>query len=133
MFVRYIFVWKKAPFIRLLLPMAMGIILQWQFRLAVQILWILYVLSFLLLFLSFLLSYFNLFKLAIINGIAVIIIFFTLGGLFVYYKDIRHNPAWYGDQYKTGDLVVATLQEPPVEKSNSYKALATVTALKEPG
>lgn len=64
---------------------------------------------------------------------AVIIIFFTLGSLFLYYKDIRHNPAWYGDQYKTGDLVVVTLQEPPVEKSNSYKALATVTALKEPG
>jgi len=131
MFGSYITIWKNAPFIRFLLPLMMGIILQWHFRLAVQHLWIVFVLSLFLLCPSFLLPSSYRYKFSIMNGVAVIIMFFTLGSLFVYYKDIRHDHAWYGNYYKTGDLVLVTFLEPPVEKANSYKALATVTALKE--
>ncbi len=128
-----VFIWKKAPFVRFLLPLIAGIILQWHLQLIVQILWFALILSALLLLLSFSLSYFSSYKLAIINGIAVTIIFLALGSLLAWYQDIRHNSEWYGNHYNTGDLVIGTLQEPPVEKTNSYKVLATITILGENG
>lgn len=49
----------------------------------------------------------------------------------MYVKDIRHNPQWMGNYYKTGQTVLLTIDEPLVEKANSYKALGTVTAIKQ--
>lgn len=56
-------------------------------------------------------------------------IILALGSLMTWYNDIRHDINWYGRHYRTGEVVVATLQEPPVAKLNSYKTLVTVTAL----
>jgi competence protein ComEC len=125
----YIPIWKKLPFIRFLLPLMTGIIFQWHLQTPVKSLWVAFVLSVLLLLLSFLFSVYYHYKLAIINGTAITIIFIALGCLLTWYKDIRHNPAWYGKHYEQGPLLIATLQEPLVEKANSYKALATVTAV----
>src|SRR6266487_741916 len=127
----YLPVWKKAPFIRLLPPLIIGIILQWHFQLPVQIAWAAFVLSGFLWIPSFLFSHFGRYKFAFINGIGITIIFLALGSLLTWYKDIRHNPAWYGNHYKRGDLVIATLKEPAIEKTNSFKALATITTLRE--
>src|SRR6266487_6627147 len=127
----YLPVWKKAPFIRLLPPLIIGIILQWHFQLPVQIAWAALVLSGFLWIPSFLFSHFGRYKFAFINGIGITIIFLALGSLLTWYKDIRHNPAWYGNHYKRGDLVIATLKEPLAEKINSYKALAAVVALQK--
>src|SRR5260370_22779089 len=124
-----VFIWKKAPFVRFLLPLMAGIILQWYLQFSVQIPWYVFGFSVLLLFLSLLLlSGFRRYKLSIINGIAVTIIFLALGSLLAWYKDIRHDPRWYGNLYKPGDPVMVTIQAPLVEKINSYKALGTVTA-----
>src|SRR6266498_4373788 len=125
----YIPIWKKIPFLRFLLPLIIGIMVQWYLQMPVQILWLSFGLSVLLLPISFLFSNYHRYKLGIANGIAITIIFITLGTLLVWYKDIRHNPAWYGHHYKKGLLIKAILQEPPVEKTNSYKVLATVTAV----
>src|SRR6266550_7441914 len=128
-----VFIWKKAPFIRFLLPLIAGIILQWYLQLPVQILWFASGASVLLLLLLFLLPGFSRYKLSIINGIAVTVVFLALGGLLVWYKDIRHDPRWYGNSYKPGDLVMVTIQAPLVEKTNSYKTTGTVRALKNSG
>jgi competence protein ComEC len=125
----YIPIWKKLPFLRFLLPLITGILLQWYIQMPVKFLWVALVLSGLLLLISFLFSVYHRYKLAIINGIAITIIFTALGCLLAWYKDIRHDPAWYGKYYKPGFLLLATLQESPVEKINSYKALATITAV----
>ncbi|HEY2727920.1 MAG TPA: ComEC/Rec2 family competence protein, partial [Parafilimonas sp.] len=42
---------------------------------------------------------------------------------------IHNNTGWYGNIYKPGDKVLITLQEPLVEKANSYKALAKISAV----
>src|ERR1700730_18001503 len=129
MLVGYVPIWKKLPFLRFLLPLIAGIIMQWYLQTPVKSLWIVFVLFLLLLLISFLFSIYNHYKLSIINGIAITIIFTALGCLLAWYKDIRHNPAWYGKYYKQGFLLIATLQESSVEKTNSYKALATITAV----
>jgi competence protein ComEC len=57
-----------------------------------------------------------------------LLLLFT-GAILVWLKDVRHNKAWAGTAYKKGDYVIATLQEPLVEKPNSYKAIARFTAI----
>jgi competence protein ComEC len=122
-------VWKKAPFIRFLIPLITGIILQWNFQWQSKIFWGVFTFSIILLSISFLLTSYRRYKLAVINGASIFILFLSLGGLLVWYTDIRHNSSAYGNHYKDGDEVVAILQEPIVEKANSYRALATVGAI----
>jgi competence protein ComEC len=129
MFIGYIPAWKKAPFIRILVPLMLGITLQWYSNATVQIAWYGFGLSLLLLILFFLLSNYRRYKLAGINGALISIIFLALGSMLAWYKNIRHNPDWYGHRYQANQAVVATLQEPLVEKPNSYKSLAAVTAV----
>ena len=122
-------IWKKAPFIRFLIPLIAGIILQWNFQCPLEILWGVFSLSIIFLAISFLLTSYRRYKLAVINGVGIVIIFLSLGGLLVWYQNIRHNPGSYGNRYKNGDNVIAILKEPLVEKANSYKAVATIAAI----
>jgi competence protein ComEC len=122
-------VWKKAPFIRFLLPLITGIILQRNLQWQSKIFWAVFTFSIILLSISFLLTSYRRYKLAVINGASIFILFLSLGGLLGWYTDIRHNSNSYGNHYKDGDEVIAILQEPIVEKANSYKALATVRAI----
>jgi len=124
-------VWKKAPFIRFLVPFTAGIILQWNFQSPINILWGVFISSAVLLCISFLLTSYRRYRSAALNGGLIIAIFLSLGSLLVWYKDIRHNVEAFGSEFKNGDNVIAVLQEPLVEKPNSYKALATVTAVGE--
>lgn len=129
MFTAYIPAWRRAPFIRLVLPLILGIIVQWYLQPPVQIAWAVFAISTFVLALSFLFSHYSRYRLSVAYGVAVSIIVLAVGSLVTWYKDIRHNINWYGRHYRTGELVVATLHEQPVAKLNSYKTLATVTAL----
>ena len=122
-------VWKKAPLIRFLVPLIMGIILQWNLQWPSEILWSAFGFSIVLLSISFSLTSYRRYKLAAISGIAIVILFLSLGSLLVWYKDVRHDPLSYGNYCKSGDPVIAILEEPLVEKANSYKAIATITAI----
>jgi competence protein ComEC len=121
--------WKKAPFIRLLVPLTMGIMLQWNFQWPLEILWCAFGFSIVLLSISFSLTSYRRYRLAAISGVAIVILFLSLGSLLAWYKDVRHDPVSYGNYCKSGNPVIAILQEPLVEKANSYKAIATITAI----
>src|SRR5690349_21680410 len=122
-------VWKKAPFIRALIPLIAGIILQWNFQWPLTILSGVFISSLILPGVSFLLTSYRRYKLAVLTGGAIAGIFLSLGSLLVWYKDVRHHAVAYVNLYKNGDRVIAILQEPPVEKANSYKALARIAAV----
>lgn len=64
-----------------------------------------------------------------INGIAVSVIFISLGGLLSWYKNIQHDDNWFGRNYSGKDVLVVTLLEDPVEKTKSVKANASVDYL----
>jgi len=55
-------IWKKAPFLRLLIPLVIGIILQWQYQLTVKISWYVLTISIIFLLAFFLLRGFIKFK-----------------------------------------------------------------------
>jgi len=124
-------IWKKAPFLRLLVPFIFGIILQWQFQFPVRFGWYVFSISLLLFLFSFLLPQFTRFKWSALSGVAIAFTFLSLGSLITWYKDVRHDATWFGKNYKYKDPVVVRLTEAPVEKINSYKAIATVIAVND--
>jgi competence protein ComEC len=124
-------VWKNAPFIRLLIPLVIGIILQWQFQFPIGVSWYVFSISIILLFTDFLLPRFTKFKWNALSGIAIGFIFLSLGSLLTWYKDIRHNPSWFGNYYSENNFISARLTESPVEKTNSYKTAAIITSVND--
>src|SRR6188768_1570053 len=121
-----IHVWKKAPFIRFLLPLIAGIILQWNLQIPPGVLWILLCISSITTITFFFIPFFERYKLSALSGIAVIILFIALGGLLSWYKNIQHDENWFGKRYKNENALIVTLIENPVEKTRSYKANASV-------
>lgn len=118
--------WKKAPFLRLLLFMMAGIIMQWQLQ-PVTFVWLLVVAASLItLFLSHSLSLFKKYRFSFVNGISVSFIFMSLGGLLAAEKDIRNDDNWLGYSYNAGDALLISIDEQPVQKTKSVKANATV-------
>src|SRR6186713_2491071 len=121
-----IHVWKKAPFIRFLLPLIAGIVLQWNLQIQSGILWITLAISAIATITFFLIPFFERYKLSALSWIAVIILFIALGGLLSWYKNIQHDKNWFGKKYKSENALIVTLVENPVEKTRSYKANASV-------
>jgi competence protein ComEC len=121
-----IHIWLKAPFIRLLLPLMAGIVLQWHLPISPVILWAILAASTLVLVSVFYFSFFERYKLALINGLAISVCFICLGGLLTCYQNIQHDEKWFGNSYTVDNALVITLQENPVEKTKSYKANASV-------
>src|SRR6187399_339317 len=121
-----IHVWKKAPFIRFLLPLIAGIVLQWNLQIPPGILWIVLIISSITTITFFLIPFFERYKLSALSGLAVTLLFIALGGLLSWYKNITHDKNWFGKKYKYENALIVTLIEIPVEKTKSYKANASV-------
>jgi len=121
-----IHIWKKAPFIRFLLPLIAGIILQGHLKISPGVLCILLCISSITTITFFLIPFFERYKLSALSGVAVIILFIALGGLLSWYKNIQHDKNWFGKNYKNENPLIVTLIENPVEKTRSHKANASV-------
>jgi len=126
-----IHVWKKAPFIRFLLPLIAGIVLQWNLQIPPGILWIVLVISSITTITFFLIPFFERYKLSALSGLAVTLLFIAVGGLLSWYKNIQHDKNWFGKKYKYENALIVTLIENPVEKTKSYKANASVNYILE--
>lgn len=122
-------IWKKAPSIRLLIPFTIGILMQWYLQVPVLFA-IMAVSCFTIAF--FLFSFLPIaekFKLNFLQGLLLQLILIAFGMLITWNKDIRHNSKWYGNYYKEGDFIIATIKEPLVEKTKSFKADAYIEQL----
>jgi competence protein ComEC len=124
-----VYFWKQVPFIRLLLPFIAGIILQWYLQFSFQLLQVAGVICIVLSLLFFFLPVAKKFSLRGVQGIFIQGLMFVIGGLITYDKDIRHDDSWVGHHYKDSSAVLVTLQEPLVEKTKSFKALASIDAV----
>ena len=124
---------KRAPFIRLLLPLMAGIILQWQLQLTVIWLVALLITSVIFTITLFALPLFKKFQLGWLTGISFCISFAAFGGLLAWMQDIRNNENWLGKYYQPKQTLIVTLQEDPIQKNKSYKALASARWLHDDG
>src|ERR1035437_4943872 len=119
-------VWKKAPFLRLLIPVIIGILLQWY----IQFDWeqiLLAAVCFAIAFTAFqLLPLVLRFKFQTLKGFLINLLLIVLGLFITYQKDIRYWENWFGNIYHDSDYIIATINEPLLEKNKSYKAEAVV-------
>jgi competence protein ComEC len=124
-----IYIWKKAPFLRLLLPLIAGIILEYYLQCEIRVIVILFIS---LLFTYSIFSALPLgyrFKFQSLQGIVITLFIINAGLFLTWQKDIRNHSNWYGNYYDSTSYIIATVSEPPVEKSKSFKAVAAVTAI----
>ncbi len=115
-------VWKNAPFIRLLIPLIAGILMQWYFTVSLPVIQA-SVVSFAVAFLLFyLLPESVKFRLRGLHGVIINLLFVSAGLWLSWQKDIRHDVAWYGNYYSDGSYLVIRIDEPLTEKAKSFKA-----------
>lgn len=120
------FFWKKNPFLKFLLPLATGIILQQYIQWPLKCWLAGFLVSVFLGFLPFLLPLFTRFRSPLLSGLGLSLVMITAGGLLTWQKDIRNHGHWFGRYYQPDDRVVVTLDEPPAEKNKSLKATASM-------
>lgn len=124
-----IYIWKTAPFLRLLIPLIAGILIQYYFILPLtNIIISVSTLIVLMIIFKFLPLIYR-FRFAGVQGIFIALLILYLGMLLTRQKDIRNGSAWYGNYYDSSCYILATLSEPPAEKAKSYKVLATVESI----
>ncbi len=126
-------IWKTAPFIRLLLPLIAGIMLQWYFQFPLPAI-VAALISFSIAFILFLLlPVASRFKLQALQGFIIQLLIVSLGLLLTWQKDIRHTSNWYGNYYQDGSYLVVRIEEPLVEKNKSFKAEGYIETIIENG
>ena len=131
MLIPAIYFWKKAPFIRLLASFMTGIVIQWNWQIAVSVWWSIFGCCIIASVSFFYIALSSRYKLGVLNGLSLLISFVSIGGLLAWHNDIRHSKSWVGSHYKEKDCLVVTLDEMLVEKSKSFKANASIAYLME--
>ncbi len=125
--------WKKAPFVKIVLAFAAGILGQWYVHPPVSF-WIISGIAAAMLLAIFSLVYIpSRYRFRQIPGLLAMLALLSAGALVAWKKDIRNNHRWLGHRYEKDDAVVVVLEEPPVEKTKSYKADARVIAIVQEG
>ena len=125
------FAWKKAPFIRIVIPFIAGIICAWYLPLPPVIGWTALVVSLFTLSIISVASLSQQFRYRHYSGLCLHTLLFATGLLLLYYKNSSHQPGWINKHYIKGSTILATLDEPLSEKKNSYKAIATARIIKK--
>lgn len=123
------YIWKEAPFLRLIVPLITGILLQWNLSISSAIAW----LTLSIALIAFILFSFAkigfLFKWNKLNGFYINLILVAAGMLLSYYKNTAHQQNWISNYYQPGQAMQLTLEEPLSEKAKSYKSVASVSLL----
>ena len=114
--------WKKAPFIRILLPFLTGILAQYYFETPYYI-----ILSFVgittslyFIFSAIPLAYRYSFQW--VQGVLISFIIFFAGMMTVWQKDVRNDLNWFGHLYNDSSSLIIKVNEPLIEKDKSFKA-----------
>lgn len=103
-----------------------GILAQWHIQPGAKLWWIFLLTGAFIIACFFFSPIFSRFKFSIFSGIATFIIFASTGALLTLQKDIRNDKLWFGNYYTENDVLVGSLNEPPVEKTKSFKANAII-------
>ena len=109
-------IWKKAPFIRLLLPLVVGILLQWYLKIPVAAV-IVGAISFSIAYLLFFLFPTAIqFKLQSLQAVILNLLIVSVGLCITWQKDVQHSNHWFGQYYQDSDYLLVRINEPLIEK-----------------
>ena len=122
-------IWKLAPFVRLLLPFCVGILIQWYIGIGLYL-----IVTLLLIVLVFVIGFTfisikNKYRLQTLEAILFFIAMIVLGLFLTHKNDESKNTNWYGKANKPNDFILVRIDEPVIEKNKSYKANAYVEGI----
>jgi competence protein ComEC len=117
--------WKSIPALRLLIPGAAGIWLQWEFQFPYLYPLLLLATCVLLFFASSLRPAYWKYKWGFLFGLLMNLIFLSVGALACHTADIRQHPHWLGRLPSQGAVLVR-IAESPLPREKSWKCLASV-------
>jgi competence protein ComEC len=118
--------WKIAPFLRLLIPLIVGIICQQFFNFSfLPIICLATIISFTYLLFTALPLRIK-FKYLWLRGIFISLIIFSLSLLITWQKNIQNNNEWFGKYYSDSSYLVLKIEEPLTSKEKSFKTIASV-------
>ncbi len=126
-------IWKKAPFIRLLLPLIAGIILQWYLQISLQVVVTALIFCTIAFLLFLLLPIALRFKTQALQGLIIQLFIIALGAWLTWQQNVQHHHKWYGNYYKDSSYLVVRIDEPLVEKNKSFKADGYVETVVQDG
>ncbi|MCW3105598.1 MAG: ComEC/Rec2 family competence protein [Segetibacter sp.] len=124
-----LYIWKQMPFIRLIIPLIAGILIQFVSPFHPAALIIFASLIALISFVFYLLPFSAKYTFRWIPGVAINLSLIIVGALLIYNQDIRHKANWIGNYQDYSIAVLVTLQEPLIEKAKTFKAEASVDAV----
>ncbi|MFI5124416.1 MAG: ComEC/Rec2 family competence protein [Chitinophagales bacterium] len=120
-------IWKEAPFFRLLIPLAAGILLQYFLPITKSFNGLILICSALVLIFSLFLPLNASFGWSWMMGLAIQLAFLSLGRLLMISR--QDVPVSFGNIPPGNGLLIAKLENEPVKKSGSFKSLASIQGL----
>lgn len=126
-------IWQTAPFVRLLIPLVLGILTAFYFTIPAKLIEAAALPAlFLLLFFSVaVLS--EKFKWRYLGGVGIHILLAVFGAVITNHQNLENNADWLGYQYQNNDTVLFEIEEPLVKKQRSWKALSKAVAVYKNG
>src|SRR5262245_52571186 len=126
-------IWKKMPFVKLLLPLMAGIAIQWYLQVS-MLFWLCVLTGSVIGYISFFfLPLFKRYKFASLSGLTIAFTVASIGATLVSVNDIRTDNGWFVKLSSNNSAFVVTLTENPVEKAKSFKANAVVDYVEDNG
>ena len=110
-------IWKKVPFLRLLIPFAAGLVIQWYLQFSLFLWQFTFAISFISFLSFFFFPFFSRYKFSSWNGLSASVIFIAAGALLTRHADIRNHTNWFGHFYERENSIIVTLDEIPVKKA----------------
>lgn len=122
-------VWKTSPFLRLLLPLVAGIVIEKYLPLESVFLLPVFFLSVLLIFICNFFSFPRFFEMAWMAGVAIQFAIFSFGRMVVYVHRDKTVEESFCFSKNHSNLLLLRLLTDPVPRQKSRKALAKITGL----
>ena len=114
--------WKKAPFIRILLPFLTGILAQYYFETPYYIILSFVGITAILYFIFSVIPLAYRYSFQWVQGVLISFIIFFAGMMTVWQKDVRNDLNWFGHLYNDSSSLIIKVNEPLIEKDKSFKA-----------
>lgn len=122
---------KSNPILRLLLPFAAGITIQWYMQVSTAAWIAVFLTSMTVYFITARAKAYQKLRLAPVQGLTLMIAVMTSGAFIALKNDVRKKGSWFASQYREGEWIAATIGEDLVVKERSYKANADISCLME--
>ena len=124
---------KATPFIRLIIPLAGGICFQVHYPLPWMVWAILLLMALVVLSAWLLLPLGRQYVWSHWQGLLLYLLLFCAGALLLPVKDIRRDPAYFGNRLQNDDTLLVQLLEPLQEKARSQKTTVRVAGILRKG